>query len=153
MIITDLDNLSRQLAMNRKFEHAIEFLRRAGWRGHPDGTIEIDGKNVYGMLQSYETKIPQTTVPFEGHRKYIDIQFLIEGKETIYWMPTERLTPTTPYDAAKDIWFCQASPTDAAAAVLSAGQLAVLFPEDAHAPTHAAGQPIRVRKIVIKIAV
>ncbi len=153
MIITDLDNLSRQLAMNQKFAHAIEFLRREGWRGHPDGTIEIDGKNVYGLLQSYETKIPQSTVPFEGHRKYIDLQFVIEGKETIYWTPTHCLTPTIPYDAAKDIWFSHAPRGDATEIVLSSGKLAVFFPEDAHATRQAAGQPMPVKKVIVKVAV
>ncbi len=153
MIVTQLEHLSSQMAMNALFEKAIVFLHRAGWRDHTDGTIPIDGNTVYGMLQSYETKTPRETVPFEGHRKYIDIQYVIEGKETIYWMPMSGLTPTTPYDDAKDIWFCQFTREGSTPVVLSAGQLIVLFPEDAHAPMHSAGAPTHVRKIVIKVAV
>jgi biofilm protein TabA len=153
MIVTHLDNLNKQLAMNAKFKHAIEFLRREGWRGHPDGTIEIDGTNVYALLQAYETQVPQGTVPFEGHHKYIDIQCVIEGKETIYWTPTHRLTPTIPYDDAKDIWFSHTPRNDATEVVLSFGTLAVFFPEDAHATRQAAGQPAHVRKLIVKIAV
>jgi biofilm protein TabA len=153
MIVTDLDNLNKQLAMNPKFERAIEFLRREGWRGHPDGTIEIDGKNVYALLQAYVTQAPQSTMPFEGHRKYIDIQCVIEGKEAIYWTPTHRLTPTIPYDDPKDIWFSHAPRNDATEVVLSLGNLAVFFPADAHATRQATGQPSRVRKIIVKVAV
>ncbi len=152
MIVTNVANLARQVALNSKFEQALEFLRREGWRGQADGTLPIDGDLVYGMLQSYMTKLPQETVPFEGHHKYIDIQYLIEGKETIYWTQTAGLTPTTPYDAAKDIWFSRAPIGDATPIVLTPGQLVVLFPEDAHAPTHCAGAPVFVRKIVIKVA-
>jgi len=36
---------------------------------------------------------------------------------------------------------------------LKAGQLAVLRPEDGHAPRIAAGSPCLVRKIVVKVAV
>ena len=153
MITSDLAHLPAQLKTSRAFEQAIEFLKREGWRGHADGTIPIDGNVVYGMLQSYETKIPKDTVPFEGHYKYIDIQYLIKGKETIYWTPTSGLTPTTPYDDAKDIWFSQSTRENATAIVLTPGQLVVLFPEDAHAPTHAVGASTHVRKIVIKVAV
>ena len=141
------------MAMNTRFEKAIEFLRREDWRAHSDGKIPIAGDTVYGMLQSYETKIPGETVPFEGHRKYIDIQYMIEGKETISWMPTSALAPTMPYDDAKDIWFCQYMRKSATPVALSTGQLIVLFPEDAHAPMHSAGAPTYVRKIVIKVAV
>jgi biofilm protein TabA len=153
MIVTQLEHLSSQMVMNALFEKAIEFLRREGWRGHPDGKIPIDGNAVYAMLQSYETKTPRETVPFEGHRKYIDVQYVIEGKETIFWIPTSGLTPTTPYDDAKDIWFCQLTREGSTPVVLSAGQLMVLFPEDAHAPMHSAGAPTHVHKIVIKVAV
>ncbi|MBI5305417.1 MAG: YhcH/YjgK/YiaL family protein [Chloroflexi bacterium] len=153
MIVSDLAHLPAQLRTNSAFDQAIEFLRREGWRGHADGIVPIDGETVYGMLQSYETKIPQDTVPFEGHRKYIDIQYVIEGKETIYWTPTGALTPTTPYDDGRDIWFSQFTRQDAIPVALVAGQLAVLFPEDAHAPTHVSGASMRVRKIVVKVAV
>jgi YhcH/YjgK/YiaL family protein len=153
MILVPLEHLPRQLAMNPRFQLAIDFLRREGWRGHSDGIIPIDAERVYGMLQSYETKIPGETIPFEGHRQFIDIQFVIDGAETIFWTPAARLTPTTPYDPAKDIWFCHAPRAEAATFILSGRQAAVFFPEDAHAPSHMLAQPMRVRKIVVKVAV
>ena len=153
MIVTNLENLAQQILANAKFERALAFLRHEGWREYPEGGIGIDGKNVYGMLQSYETKVPQDNVPFEGHRKYIDVQYMIEGKETIYWTQTSGLTPTTPYDDANDIWFSNAPRDDATTVMLTARQLAVFFPSDAHAPMHSADKPTRVRKIVVKVAV
>jgi biofilm protein TabA len=153
MIVTQLEHLSSQMAMHARFEKAIVFLHGEGWRGHTDGKIPIDGNAVFGMLPSYETKTPRETIPFEGHRKYIDIQYMIEGKETIYWMPTSGLAPTVPYDDAKDIWFCQSTREGSTPVMLTTGQLIVLFPEDAHAPMHSAGAPTYVRKIVIKVAV
>lgn len=153
MIVTHLENLDQQLAMNLKFARALEFLRSEGWRGQPDGTIEIDGKDVYALLATFETEIPQPMVRFEGHRKYADIMFLIQGTETIYWMQTNHLTPTTPYNEATDRWYSQAPHDEAMPLVLTAGQSAVFFPSDAHAPSHAAGNPERVRKITVKVAV
>ena len=152
MIVAQLENLPHQLAMNALFEKAYEFLSRKTWRDKPQGRIEIDGDRVFALVQSYKTKAPQNDALFEGHRNYIDIQYIIEGNEMIYWMPTEHLTPTTLYDSAKDVWLCQLTYTDAMRVILSAGQLAVFFPEDAHAPTHSVVAPTFVRKIVIKVA-
>ncbi len=153
MIVTTLEQLGKQLASNTKFEKAMDFLRREGWRGQSDGRIEIDGDKVFALLQSYKTKLPQSAIPFEGHRKYIDVQYVIEGKETMYWTPTNRLTPTVAYDDAKDIWFSHTPRGDAATIVAVPGQPVVFFPEDAHAPSHTVDQPARVRKIIVKVAV
>lgn len=153
MIICDLAHLPAQVKVNFAFEQAIAFLRREGWRDQMDGKIPIDGECVFGMLQAYDTKIRTDTVLFEGHRKYIDVQYIIEGRETIFVTPTAGLIPTTPYDEVKDIWFCQSDRQDSIAVSLKAGQLVVLFPEDAHAPTYCFGAPTRVRKIVVKVAV
>jgi biofilm protein TabA len=153
MIVTQLEYLAFQLKPTPAFEKAIDFLRSEGWRERPDGSIEIDGTQVYALLQAYETKMPKESVLFEGHRKYIDIQYIIEGEETIYWTPTNHLAVTTAYDETKDIWFSQSAIGDATPVILLAGQLVVLFPTDAHAPTHAVGAPMHVRKVVIKVAV
>lgn len=152
MIVAQLENLPHQLAMNTLFEKAYEFLSRKTWRDQPQGRIEIDGDRVFALMQSYQTKAMQNDALFEGHRNYIDIQYIVEGEEVIYWMPTDHLTPTTLYDGAKDVWLCQYTFNDATRVILSAGQLAVLFPEDAHAPTHSVVAPTFVRKIVIKVA-
>ena len=153
MIVTTLENLSEQLAMNPKFQKGIEYLKSGTWHGQPVGRVDIDGDNVYALIQSYETKVPQANIPFEGHRKYIDIQFIAEGKETLYWMPASQLTPTVAYDDPKDIWFSHVPAGDSTPVVLSPGQLAVFFPMDAHAPSHVAGAPTKVFKVLIKIAV
>ncbi|CAG0972602.1 evolved beta-galactosidase subunit beta [Anaerolineae bacterium] len=153
MIVSDLAHLPTQLKTNTAFDQAIEFLRQERWRGKPDGKIGIDGDTVFALLQSYTTLLPENTVKYEGHHKYIDIQYVVEGKETIYWRHAPELAPTTPYDPAKDVWFSYAPTIDAIPVTLLPGQLVVLFPTDAHAATHCAGDPVHVRKIVIKVAV
>ena len=103
MIVSDLAHLPTQLKTNTAFDQAIEFLRQEQWRDKPDGKIVIDGDAVFALLQSYTTHLPENTVKYEGHRKYIDIQYVVEGKETIYWRHAPELTPTTPYDPATDV--------------------------------------------------
>lgn len=153
MIVTPLENLSDQIAPTPSVQKAIDFLRQERWRGKPDGKIVIDGDAVFALVQSYETRLPENTVKYEGHRKYIDIQFVVEGKETIYWKHAPALTPTTSYDPGKDVWFSYAPIIDAIPVTLLPGQLVVLFPTDAHAATYCVGNPVHVHKIVIKVAV
>lgn len=153
MIVTQIENLSDQIAPTPSFQKAIDFLRQEQWRGKPDGKVVIDGDTVFALLQSYETRLPGKNVNFEGHHKYIDIQYVVEGKETIYWRHAPELMATTPYDPAKDVWFSYAPTIDAIPVTLLPGQLVVLFPTDAHAATHCAGDPVHVRKVVIKVAV
>ncbi|MBM3129123.1 MAG: DUF386 domain-containing protein [Chloroflexi bacterium] len=153
MIVTTLEHLGKQIAMNARFERAIEFLRREGWRGQPDGKIEIDGEQVYALAQSYETKRVTDQVDFEGHYQYIDIQQVIEGQEIIYWTNAAPMIRTIPYDPAKDIWFSTAPVNDATRIVLSRNCLAVFFPEDAHATRLAVDQPSPIKKVIIKVAV
>jgi biofilm protein TabA len=151
VIITTRTELPIQMAYLPGFPAAIEFLRSGSWN-FAEGRVEIAGQDVFALLQSYTTQVPRDPVNFEGHRKYLDIQYIGEGREVMYWQDASQLSPTIAYDAEKDIWFSAASPAGSIPVLVSAGQLAVFFPSDAHAPMHAAGEPMAVKKIVIKIA-
>ncbi len=71
----------------------------------------------------------------------------------VLFAPAERMTVTEAYDATRDICFGTVAPGHWTPVRLHAGQLMVLWPEDAHAPKLAAGSPSPVMKIVVKIAV
>jgi YhcH/YjgK/YiaL family protein len=96
----------------------------------------------------------QTSAPkFECHRKYIDVQYIVSGEETIGWAPIELMSVTEAYDLEKDICFGIVPAGKWTPVFLEAGQLAVLYPEDGHAPRLAAGASSPVMKIVVKVAV
>lgn len=151
MILTDLKDAENRLPSAPGFGKALEFLRRPDAGELPDGKYEIDGERVFAMVQRYET-IKQPAPRFEAHRKYIDVQFMAAGTEIIGWAPLEKVTVTEIYDGEKDVCFGVAPAGGWKPLRLEAGQLAVLNPEDAHAPRLAADAPAPVLKIVIKIA-
>ena len=153
MIVTDLEHLEEQVVLTPAMRRAVAFLQQA--RGHdlPDGRVEIDGSRVYALVQSYVTLAPAANVTFEGHRAYIDVQYVAAGEELLGWVAAARVQVTTPYDATGDAWL-GALPADQATLVhLWPGDLAILYPMDAHAPRLAAGAPAAVKKIVVKVAV
>ena len=152
MIVTDLEQAEKQLSFSPSFGKALAFLRRADLAALPDGRYEIDGDRVYAMAQRYETA-GAAEPRFEYHRKYIDVQFIASGSEVIGWAPVSALAITESYDAGKDVCFGTVKTGLWTPVRLGAGQLAVLYPEDAHAPRLAAGAAAQAFKVVVKIAV
>jgi len=113
--------------------------------------VDLDGDQAFAIIQRYET-IKTNAPKFECHRKYLDVQFIAMGEETIGWAPAARMTITETYDAGKDICFGTIGAGTWTPVRLYAGQLAVLWPEDAHAPRLATSAPSPVMKIVVKVS-
>lgn len=151
MIVTDLEHTSGRLPAGGLFYRALEFLRRKDLLTLPDGRVGIEGERVFAIVQSY-TPAVAAEPEFEYHRKYIDVQYIASGAEIIGWAPAGRLTTTKPYDADKDAGFGSVRAGEWTPVRLEAGQLAVFYPEDAHAPKLPAGEAAPVMKIVVKIA-
>ena len=96
----------------------------------------------------YETQ-PAEKIPFEAHRKYWDLQLLLEGEELLGYAPLEKLQETEPYDPKEDIAFYAGSGDDVK---LQPGTAVLLAPWDAHRPGADAGfASCRVKKIVVKL--
>jgi YhcH/YjgK/YiaL family protein len=152
MIVTDLKHIEQQAVMTPMLQKAIEFLRRRDIHNLPDGRVEIEGDKVFALVQRYETAL-SVAPKFEAHRKYIDVQYIASGEEVIGWTLLDRMTITEAYDAEKDCCFGAVEAGTWTPVYLRAGQLALLRPEDGHAPKLAAAAPIAVMKIVVKVAV
>ncbi len=153
MIVSDLVHLREQVVMTPNMETAINFLLESGQADHPAGRLTVDGEKVFVEVQAYDT-IEGGDVIFEGHRQYIDIQYLVEGEEVIGWATLDDATPTTPYgETGGDAWLGTVPAERVTNVRLKGGQLAVLYPTDAHAPRRAAGASMPVRKLVVKVAI
>jgi biofilm protein TabA len=153
MIVATLDNLAVQMAPTPNLLRALGFLRQVYGTELPDGKVEIDGEDVFAFVQSYQTIAQGDPVVCEVHRKYIDVQYVAAGEEFIAWAPIEDLAVTKPYDEAGDAWLGTAPAASCTLVRLCAGQLALLYPTDGHAPRLATGAPAPVQKIVVKVAV
>jgi YhcH/YjgK/YiaL family protein len=152
MITADLKNAAGRLPASPEMGKALDFLRRPNAASLPDGKYEIDGERVFAMVQRYET-VTAAPPKFEAHRKYIDVQFMASGTEVIGCAPLEKLEISEVYDSARDVCFGAVPAGEWIPLRLAPGQLAVLWPEDAHAPRLAAGSSVPVIKIVVKVAV
>lgn len=151
MVLDTLANATRYERLNSRFAKAFAYLRTV------DGTQQLgrhdlDGDQCYALVQTYETK-PVEKAKFEAHRKYIDIQFIQNGRETILWAPLVTMKEETmSYSDEKDATLWKLTP-DLTPLQVSAGHFAILWPEDAHAPCVEWGNSETVFKVVVKVAV
>ncbi|MDO4575199.1 MAG: YhcH/YjgK/YiaL family protein [Planctomycetia bacterium] len=127
----------------------------------PMGKLVLDGEQLFVNKQEYVTKAPEEVI-LESHRKYVDIQFMLCGREWMGWCPcTPKLPVQTPYDEEKDVMFYppEVMPFWASGAAspqkfeLSCGEFAIFAPEDVHASQIYVEKPETVQKIVVKCRV
>jgi biofilm protein TabA len=148
-----LDHLSRAARYHQAapgLTAAFEFLRTLDVAKLVDGRNPIDGDRLFAMLNRYRTK-PHAQAVWESHRKYLDVQYVVSGSEWMGYVPLDRAPAIkTPYDAVRDVQFYEPCSDGF---VMTAGQFAVFYPEDIHAPGLMAGRAVDVVKIVVKVAV
>jgi biofilm protein TabA len=148
MIIDKLSNSRLYARLNESIQAAFVYLERTDLNTLSIGRHEIDGQQMYAMLQEYETK-PRNRGIWEAHRRYIDLQVMLQGAEKIGYANIAHLTQGV-YDPAKD-YFPLSGEGDFL--TLKIGCFMLLFPEDGHMPGIELELPQSVKKIVIKIAV
>ncbi len=153
MIVAALENLRNQVPDHAGLIKGVEWLvEHAADPDLPD-RVEIDGTNVYALVQSYDTKPTGGDIRLEAHLNYLDIQYIARGEESIGWANVKRLQNPTAYNPDKDVFHGTLPAADVSMVELLAGQAGVYFPEDAHAPKLSGGPGRPVRKIVVKVRI
>lgn len=133
-----------------KFQTAFAFLKRNDLAELAEGWYELEN-GVRASVQRYTT-FPAAELSFETHIDYFDVQYMVSGQEMIGVVNAKGLVSKVPYDKVNDIEFYQ-EPAFSGMVFLRAGEYIVLAPEDAHKPRCAAGVPMAVNKIVVKVPV
>ncbi len=145
MIYDSLAHIDQYKTTHPGLYKALTILRDTDFSKMEDGTVEVEGRDLFYFLQSYETKEDNDTP--EAHRKYADIQAVLVGAEKIGVGALEDMTQVSG-KPENDIWFYN-GPMDYV--TLTPGKFAVLFPGDAHAPGICLDTPAQARKCVFKV--
>ncbi len=151
MIVDKIENLNFYLPMLSGLDKAEKFVTEFFKNPGKDGRYEIDGDKIFANVQSYTTKSPDEA-KFEAHKKYVDLQAVVTGRECIGWVPlsSELTEVSESYSNGRDIAFY--SGKTAIDTKLDARYFALLFPQDAHKPClYYDNAPEKVTKIVVKI--
>src|SRR5450759_1914868 len=134
-----------------RWEKAFKFLKSNDLSKLELKRYDIDGDNLFATVSEYLSK-NEETAKFEDHRKYIDIQYVIIGKEVMNIAPMKTVKEVlTPYDVTKDIEFISVEKIINFKATPSS--FFIFFPGDAHRPGLKDGVNSTVRKVVVKVKV
>lgn len=132
---------------------AYEFLKELTSENFKEGRYDLSDE-VYVNMCSYETKQRKDAM-FEAHRKYIDIQYMISGKELITVESLEdmhrgKCISQYSQEGDAELYDMNINGTDY---LLSSGKAVILFPEDAHAPGICVDNPMYIKKAIVKVPV
>jgi len=144
----NLVEFAKQYHTNKAlWDKAIAFLNDKKLDTLKSGKYTIDGINVYATITEGPSKEFAQSA-WESHRNYIDLQYVIRGKEKIGVTPVSSATVIKPYDETKDIANYNA---EGKYYIATPEEFFLFFPVDAHRPNIKIDGYDIVKKLVIKI--
>ncbi|MBR5153148.1 MAG: YhcH/YjgK/YiaL family protein [Clostridia bacterium] len=150
MIFDVLSHGSQYYSLHKDLREAFNFIQKAVKEELPVGRYDIDGTDAFAIVQEYMAK-PEEEGRWEAHRKYIDLQYIVSGKERMDVTAGEPGAVTEDYDQEKDVIFYEDC-ADVVSAIVAEEGFGIFFPHDIHKPSLAIdGIPVPVKKIVVKL--
>ena len=149
MIIDKRENAKLYTGLSESIAKGLEIIQDKSLFEKEDGKYEIDGDNLFILVQRYTTKDKEEML-FEAHKNYIDIQAILEGEETIGYASADELEIVEPYKP--DVFKC-ADPDVFTEVKLAAGTFAIFYPNDAHKPCYDYKGKSNVLKAVVKVKI
>ena len=134
----------------RHWNQAFQFLKSADLKALPVGKQELEGEHLFVSVAEYYGKQKEEAF-YESHKKYIDIQYVIQGEEIIGLTTLDKVEVKDPYDAEKDIAFYNYEGGNYLKA--TPDKFFLFFPDDVHRPSLTTGDSVLVKKIVVKILI
>lgn len=133
MFADRIENLGLYIPYNEKIKVVCDYLAKTDIYALEVGKYDI-GEGVRVVVNAFTPKTREAA-RWETHRKYIDLQYLIEGDESMGYLPIEEVEDAE-YDAEKDV--SHPAPKSGASVseiALTTGCFAFLEPRDAHRPS------------------
>lgn len=148
MVIDKIENFKLYERLSNKIAMAFAYINETDFSQIALGKYEIEKDDVFALVQEYDTK-DKSEGKLEGHRKYIDVQYIVSGTEFMGVAPLSKQNQISNNDE-KDISFYDG---DASFLKLDTGMFTIFFPDDLHMPCIKFNQISKVRKVVIKVRV
>lgn len=149
MIKDKLRNAKIYYNLSENMQKGLTWLQETDLNDIEDGKYEIDGEKVYASVQTYDTK---DDAKYESHKKYIDIQYMINGAEKIGVADVLNCVSCIEYDSARDLEFYNIN-SEEEYLELKSGDFLILYPHDAHKPSISISKSLRVKKVVVKVEI
>jgi len=149
MIVDNIKNAAQYFSYGERFKKALEFLQVTDINLLENGTIELDGKNIFAIISEYETK-PFSEGKWESHKKYYDVQYVANGGEKIGYVYKDKVKLSQEYNEENDFMLWEG---DGDFVTANTGDFLILGPDDVHMPSIQIDGAEKVKKVVIKVLI
>lgn len=137
--------------VSERLGKALKYIAETDFTKVENGEYHLDGDKVFVRVDRYTTEPKDNKKP-ESHNAYIDVQYLGEGTEKIYYAAkSEQHKVIEDYAADRDLLF-YADAGEKDSVTLGDGVYAIFFPWELHRPgCHAVHGGCPVQKVVVKV--
>ena len=145
-----IKDAARYEPLSDRIAEALKWLQTVDTAALQEGKNAIRDEDIFCSVSFYDTTGVDDR-PWEGHRKYIDIHFMIKGKEIIDISPIYAMQVKKDYNAQTD--FIEFEGVAQQHILLKEGMFLIAFPEDIHktALQVVSGKACTVKKGIIKV--
>ena len=149
MIIDKIENAGLYSGISERIKTALDYIQNTDFSIRENGRYEIDGDTIFALVNEYKTKNANESF-LEGHRDYIDVQFIVEGFEQVGVVMLDGQKAVKEYDANDDfVLFSEKHSLIS----LKKDMFVIFFPDDLHMPGLKIGKPASVKKVVVKVKI
>lgn len=151
MIVDKIENAFLYNGINEQIDKSLKVLGSREIVAKPQGRYDVDGDKLFYLVQKYSTK-PRDEGQMEAHEKYIDIQYVVDGQESMFVENISNCKLASVYDENNDLAMYDV-PEKFSDIYMSKGMFCILFPEDGHLPCRTVVDESKVHKVVFKIQI
>lgn len=152
MISTSLNAIQNQPWLEKPLEKALDFLKQNDLSELEAGNYEILNDEIFAQVIDFETE-DRKKIKAESHIKYIDLQYLVCGKEKLGFITNNGEYDYDEHIVERDLCFYNRNFENESYTIAVPTSINIFFPEDIHMPGIKVDSKIKLRKIVIKINV
>jgi YhcH/YjgK/YiaL family protein len=151
MVYDKIENAEFYYGLSPRIEKALRFLQENDLAKFQEGKIPIDGDDVVVNVFMCTTK-PYSAAKLETHDKFLDLQYLVEGKEDLFVGFKQDTTKLIEEKPEADCKFYEGFSRPLP---IGAHRFLLLFPTDTHAHglNHQDKESQTNKKIIIKIKI
>lgn len=137
--------------LQQRIEKAVTYIKGLNIENVKTNEKIIVNDDFYYSVQVYNTK-PENECMLESHRNYVDVQFVLSGCERMDIADISRLALKEEYNSEKDLMFWNI-PKHLSSVTLNAGDIIILYPENAHRGAIFENDNSKIVKIVGKVCI
>lgn len=149
MIIDKIENASLYIGISERIKCALNFIQQTDFSNLELGRYDIDGDLIFALVNEYQTNNANDSL-LEAHQNYIDVQFMLDGKEHVGYVTLNSQQAKKAYNPEEDFALFK---DNYSTNLLSKGMFAIFFPDDLHLPGLKVDESELVKKVIVKVKI